>query len=71
MKLSKKAQEEASGLKRDLYDTREELQAKMAEFEVKYARQTRRFAKVLDNIKFELRRVIDEGNRYKEYAEYE
>ena len=71
MKLSKKAQEEASALKRDLYDTREELRAKKAEFEVKYARQARRFAKVLDNVKFELRRVIDEGNRYKEYADYE
>jgi hypothetical protein len=71
MKLSKKASEEASTLKRELHDANADIRAGKAEFATKHARQAAGFAKKFDNLKFELRRIIDEGARFREYADFE
>jgi DNA repair ATPase RecN len=71
MKLSKKASEEASTLKRELHDANADIRAGKVEFAMKHARQAEGFEKMLDNLKFELRRTIDESARYREYADFE
>ena len=71
MKLSKKASEEASTLKRELHDANADMRAGKADFATKHARQAAGFAKRLDNLKRELRRTIDESASYREYADFE
>lgn len=71
MKLSKKASEEASTLKRELHDANADIRAMKAEFVMKHARQAEGFGKMLDNLKFELRRTLEESARFREYADFE